>query len=53
MDLENFQKFFKKMLNFFNFFFKNFEFLVIFCKILDLEPFINLFGELLGLTEGL
>ena len=41
------------MLNFFNFFFKNFEFLVIFCKILDLEPIINSLGELLGLTEGL
>ena len=41
------------MLNFFNFFFKIFEFLVSFRKILDPEPIINSLGELLGLTEGL
>ena len=32
LDLENFQKFFKKMLNFFNIFFKNLKFLVIFLQ---------------------
>ena len=41
------------MLNFFNLFFKSFEFLLIFCKILDLEPIINSLGELLGIKEGL